>query len=541
MKSLSLGLRFKLVFANALVVLVCLFAPMRAFRDTAEDLITVGFDIRCRLVAKMLVKMAEERLQKDGLTSVRDLKPRSDLLQYFRVANDEMRYVALLDARGAVVEDESAPGFQPQPSPPYPDNPQTSELSGEHIKQFDWEIIVRRPAGAADDARSGQSSKDPTLYQRAGFARVGVSMAGVDERIGILHARFWLVLWLALLAETVVIFFLIWPFVRRIKDLIRGTQSVAHGDFSVQLTDDKEDELSQLADAFNGMTTDLRSLRDELEQHNHTLEQRVKERTAALNEALEKLKILDKMKDDFLSSISHEFRTPLTSIRSFSEILLEVPEENEQTKREFLHIIKTESDRLTRLVNDVLDLVKMEAGEMRFDLKPVSMVELVERTVDSLYPIAQARSVMVHIEAAPQLPLVRADPDRITQVIHNLLGNALKFSPDGRRIEIRVEQKEQAVRVSVRDQGIGVSPADLTRIFEKFNQVGDTLKNKPPGTGLGLSICRSLVQRHGGRIWAEIPDDGPGLRVAFEVPLPAPEPVAPAIASEVSGGAAVPV
>ena len=287
----------------------------------------------------------------------------------------------------------------------------------------------------------------------------------------------------------------------------------------MHIHDDKRDELTQLALAFNAMAADLGSLRTALEQTAHTLEQKVLDRTAELNDALEKLKTLDKMKDDFLSSVSHEFRTPLTSIRSFSEILLEVDEEDEQTKREFLNIIRTESDRLTRLVNDILDLVKMEAGELRFEFQPVDLIELVENAVSSLYPIAHARSVIVHIEMPDHLPRVWADGDKITQVVYNVLGNALKFSPDGRAIDVEVTQVGPMARVSVRDHGIGVPDGELARIFEKFSQVGDLMKNKPKGTGLGLSICRNLVERHGGRIWAERPSLGPGLRVLFEVPI----------------------
>jgi signal transduction histidine kinase len=360
-------------------------------------------------------------------------------------------------------------------------------------------------------------------------------MATVDGRIAVLHARFWLVFAVSISAASLIIFVLIWPSIRRIKELIRGTEHIAQGDFDVRIDDDKNDELAHLGHAFNAMAADLKSLKEELEQNNRTLEHKVGARTAELHEALEKLKTLDKMKDDFLSSVSHEFRTPLTSIRSFTEILLEVPEEDEQTKREFLNIIRTESDRLTRLVNDILDLVKMEAGELRFEFKPVDLTELVEGTVNSLYPIVQARSVRMHVVMAEHLPRVWADADKVTQVVFNVIGNALKFSPDGRGIDVEVKRTDATVSVSVRDRGVGVPDGDLERIFEKFSQVGDTLKNKPKGTGLGLSICRSLIERHGGRIWAERPSEGPGLRVVFEIPIVEAERGEPRVADAHAG------
>ncbi len=262
-----------------------------------------------------------------------------------------------------------------------------------------------------------------------------------------------------------------------------------------------------------------------------------------LRQAYEELKRLDGMKDDFLSTISHELRTPLTSIRSFSEILLQYDDEPLETRREFLEIIRTESERLTRLINDFLDLSKIEAGRMAYNDDLLSVREVIEEAVRSQRELLRRKSIVLETEIAPSLPFVFADRDRIQQVVTNLLSNAVKFSHKGGRIVIsagrfagkRSGDVSEWVKVSVSDEGIGIDEKDFEVIFDKFHQIqSDTLEEKPKGTGLGLPICKEIIAHYGGNIWVE-GRLGEGSTFSFTLPaanMPAK------VADEVEGGAA---
>jgi signal transduction histidine kinase len=232
--------------------------------------------------------------------------------------------------------------------------------------------------------------------------------------------------------------------------------------------------------------------------------------------AHQELLSVDEMKTNFLANVSHELRTPLTSIRSFSELLLEY-EDDPEVQKEFLRIISTESERLTRLVNDVLDISRIEAGHMNWQMTSVEVSELLADLGRTFAPLISLAHLTFDVQIVSELTRVHADRDRLHQVIANLLNNAMKFTPAGGVIVLRGEIVDGDVRVSVSDTGIGVAESDQERIFEKFQQVGDTLTDKPRGTGLGLPICRDIVEHHQGRMWVE---STPGVGSTFTVALP---------------------
>jgi signal transduction histidine kinase len=232
--------------------------------------------------------------------------------------------------------------------------------------------------------------------------------------------------------------------------------------------------------------------------------------------AHQELLSVDEMKTNFLANVSHELRTPLTSIRSFSELLLAYADDPE-VQKEFLRIISTESERLTRLVNDVLDISRIEAGHMDWKMDSIEVSELLSDLGRTFAPLISLADLSFDIHIDDDLPRVYGDRDRLHQVIANLLNNAMKFTRRGGAIMLRGEQADGEVRISVTDTGIGVATADQERIFEKFQQVGDTLTDKPRGTGLGLAICRDIVEHHQGRLWV---DSRPGVGSTFTVSLP---------------------
>jgi PAS domain S-box-containing protein len=255
------------------------------------------------------------------------------------------------------------------------------------------------------------------------------------------------------------------------------------------------------------------------------MEQKLKQHMEELQLAYQQLKDLDKLKDSFLSTVSHELRTPLTSIKSFSEILLNYDEDKE-TQREFLNIINEESNRLTRLINDFLDLAKIEAGRMQWENAELSLAEVIQTALNATQALAIKTNLKVDTSFAPDLPIIQGDKDRLVQVVTNLLSNAIKFTPEGGRVQVKAQllngskpgKDHNMVMVSVTDSGIGIAPKDHESIFEKFKQVGDTLSGKPKGTGLGLPICKEIVEHYGGRLWVES-ELGKGSTFSFTIPV----------------------
>jgi len=255
----------------------------------------------------------------------------------------------------------------------------------------------------------------------------------------------------------------------------------------------------------------------QLEQKSHELESATNE----LRSANQRLQELDRLKDDFISTVTHELRTPLTSIRAFSEILNDNPQLDPAQRSKFLGIVIKESERLTRLINQVLDLAKIESGSAEWHSGDIDMREVLEDSVTAVSQIFRDQNVMLNINVPEALPLIAADRDRLMQVMLNLLSNAAKFCerPDG-RVNVTLAQEDGTLRVDVADNGIGISPADQEIIFDKFRQVGDTLTQKPKGSGLGLAISREIISHFGGRLWVTSAV-GTGSTFSFTLPIKA--------------------
>jgi signal transduction histidine kinase len=210
---------------------------------------------------------------------------------------------------------------------------------------------------------------------------------------------------------------------------------------------------------------------------------------------------LDRLKSEFVGVVSHELRTPLTSIKGSVDLLLDTDTgEVNPTQRRFLSTIRRSSDRLINLVNDLLDLSRLEAGRVQLDAHPVDVRHLVEDTVNSLGNLFAARKQIMHLTCDPDLPPVMADRQRMEQVLVNLLGNASKYTPEGGEVCVNTSSFGDRVEIAVADTGPGLSPDDQLRVFEKFYRAGDSLTQQQTGSGLGLTIARSLVELHGGAL-----------------------------------------
>ncbi len=258
----------------------------------------------------------------------------------------------------------------------------------------------------------------------------------------------------------------------------------------------------------------VRAYSKRLEQKSLELEAATRE----LRSANERLKELDRLKDDFMSSVTHELRTPLTSIRAFSEMLLEDPRIDLADRRRFLGIIVSETERLTRLVNQVLDMAKIESGHADWDNGEVNLVEVIEQAAASTSQLFKDKGVALEMRLPGTVPSLLADRDRLVQVMLNLLSNAVKFVARGKGVvSVTLSEADEGLRVDVRDNGPGLTPTEQQIVFEKFRQGGNTMTDKPQGTGLGLPISRQIVEHYGGRLWVESVA-GEGATFSFLMP-----------------------
>jgi signal transduction histidine kinase len=293
---------------------------------------------------------------------------------------------------------------------------------------------------------------------------------------------------LALFLGFVLSWSLIWP-IQRIGGRLAG---IASGDFSGRVDVANRDELGTLATNVNRMNDELRRVYRELES-------------------------TSRHKSEFLANMSHELRTPLNAIIGFSQVLRErmFGEINEK-QREYLEDILSSGNHLLSLINDVLDLSKVEAGQIELEINRFSLREALERGLVMVRERATKDGVQLVLELDPAAELVEGDERRIRQVIFNLLSNAVKFTPPGGRVELKSARLDGEVRISVTDTGPGIAAEDQERIFEEFQQT-EAGAGQREGTGLGLTLSKRLVELHGGRIWV---DSEPGEGSAFVFALP---------------------
>jgi signal transduction histidine kinase len=300
--------------------------------------------------------------------------------------------------------------------------------------------------------------------------------------------------------------------VRQIQALVEATKRVAAGDLGVRTgLPHGQGELSQLGGAFDQMAESLeraqerRLLEEELRRKNYELEQQ----NLAIQEA-------NRLKTEFVSMVSHELRTPLTSIQGYAELMLE-DEQLAEEQRESLTIVKNNSDRLLGLINDLLDLSRIEAGRLDLHRTSLDVARLIREVAGSLRPLIEAKRQQFRLDLAGQLPAVWADQDRVTQILTNLISNAHKYTLAEGSITVAARRDDGFVRVDVSDTGIGLSPEDQAQLFTKFFRAHDRLPQAGRGTGLGLAITRLLVELHGGRITVS---SAPGHGSTFSFSLP---------------------
>jgi signal transduction histidine kinase len=273
-----------------------------------------------------------------------------------------------------------------------------------------------------------------------------------------------------------------------LRRLTAAAGAVAQGQLDQQVPVRSRDEVGRLSRVFNDMTARLLAARQ--------------------------------MQVDFVANVSHELRTPLTSIKAMVETLRAGAIEDPEVRDRFLETAESETDRLIRLVNDLLLLSRADSEALNLCRESKDLTELVRSTLDRMAPQAEVRELVLKMEASPDAPLAWVDPDRIEQVLVNLLDNAIKYSRPGGTVSVQVTAgPDQSALVQVCDEGIGVPAKDIPYIGQRFYRADKARSRTEGGSGLGLAIARALVQAHGGRLWLES-REGQGTAVSFTLPCP---------------------
>jgi signal transduction histidine kinase len=321
---------------------------------------------------------------------------------------------------------------------------------------------------------------------------------------------------LAILAIYLVVRYVITKPVLHLKQV---SDAIAHGNLDMRADIRTGDEFEELSHAFNRMLRHLVTVQEELSEVNADLDAKVDE-LASVNLQLYEM---NDVKNDFLATMSHELRTPLNSILGFSEVLSEADNLNDRQKR-YATNIQTSGKSLMALINDVLDLAKIESGRM--DTHPVDfgIGALVEQQVSALMPLAERRNIALTTSVEPNIPTLFQDPGKMQQILNNLLSNAIKFTPEGGRVRAEAQHRDNRLVLTVEDNGIGIPLDEQERIFEKFRQgkgvpgEQSTLTRKYEGTGLGLSIVKELSRLLGGEVRLES-EFGKGSTFSVTLPL----------------------
>jgi two-component system, NarL family, sensor histidine kinase BarA len=372
-------------------------------------------------------------------------------------------------------------------------------------------------AAASQPAQTKASSLivDPTS-RLAGIVSIDIS-SRIQENQLLLNRVF------ILAAGTLAGALAIWSFylittrliLQPVRVLQETAEKVSEGDLNIRSDINTGDEFQQLSETFNTMLTNLKATEDQLRAINQGLDLKL----GQLAEANLALYESNRLKSEFLANVSHELRTPLNSILGFADLLRDATGSSETKTARYANNILQSGKHLLDLINDLLDLAKIEAGKMEIRSEPLSLVDLFEGLTNILKPLAESKQLGLSAEVAPDVPIILTDPGKLQQVLYNFLSNAIKFSPSGGRIELAAQREEdEHVRISVTDFGPGIAPDKQQLIFEKFRQIDASVTRSHGGTGLGLAISKELTALLGGSIGVRS-TIGQGATFWIRVPL----------------------
>jgi two-component system, NarL family, sensor histidine kinase BarA len=363
----------------------------------------------------------------------------------------------------------------------------------------------------------GRPAAEPQVRERGelmGVANIRMTTKSLEERIHVnraylISAAMLTALLLMACSYLIVRYVVVKP-VKHLKDV---SDAIAAGQLNIRSEIQTGDEFEDLSHAFNRMLRGLVSMQDQLRRVNSDLDRKVDE-TAQINMALYSS---NKLKDDFLQTMSHELRTPLNSILGFSDLLASNAQLSDK-QHKWVENINTSGKNLLNLINDILDLAKLESGKMQVRAEEFSVRDVCEGLTGMFKPQADKKNIELECKVDPGLPPVRQDAGKLQQVLWNLLSNAVKFTPEGGRVELSADTDGVHLILSVKDNGVGIAPEDQEPIFDKFRQASNPLTREHAGTGLGLSIVRELVKILGGEVKLHS-DLGRGSTFTVTLPL----------------------
>jgi signal transduction histidine kinase len=363
---------------------------------------------------------------------------------------------------------------------------------------------------------------NPDVQEGSLLAVIKIKMPTDDIDAAVQYNRAWLIstaLVTALLIMSGSYLIVRYVIVKPVKHLKEVSDAISAGELNVRSEIQTGDEFEDLSHAFNRMLRNLVSMQDRLRKVNTDLDRKVDE-LAQANLALYES---NRLKSDFLATMSHELRTPLNSILGFSEVLLTGDGLSDKQQR-WVGNIQSSGQRLLNLINDILDLAKIEAGKMQVRLEEFSIHDICEGLLNMFRPMAEKKNIELRGHVDPGIPVLRQDVVKLQQILSNLLSNAIKFTPEGGRVLLKVEADVDQVVLTVTDTGVGIAPEEQELVFEKFRQGGNPLTREHAGTGLGLSIVRELSKLLGGEVTLRS-ELGRGSTFTVRVPMQlSPEP-----------------
>ncbi len=512
---ISLAAKCRLLFGLAvlMIVLSALYVPWLRMRDMVHEANVNA--------ARQMAMLAVQRC---------DLQRSSDWdVQQRALARWWRRGAAELGLDGACPTLIQLAAGNPVPPPAY---------GGDGFIRRGIELLASRPGVREAPSRVEQNAEGRTLYRYLRAVRsdgerfpqgtllgvVSVDYVAPTARFDLL-TNFGISLMSAALAFVLatLVFYLITTrlILQPVRDLRDVAEQVSAGNHDVRSTIATADEFEDLARAFNAMLAHLESSRRELETINRSLDTRLGE----LAELNVKLFEANTLKNHFLANVSHELRTPLTSIIGFAELLRESHLGDGGRPLRYSENILSSGRLLLAIINDLLDLAKIEAGKLELHIGAVNLRDMAEALIDFMQPLAMKKKLSLAADVSADLPVIQSDSGRLQQVLYNLLSNAIKFTDEGGRVELRITCSDSApagrVRLTVADTGIGIPSDKLDRIFDSFVQLDGSMTREHSGTGLGLTITREIVQLLGGTISATS-EVGRGSVFTISLPVDAP-------------------